>query len=172
MQRKGKFFLLSVAACLVASGEFVRADATSDARKAIQAAYDRSDAAAVRKDLAGVLASHAPDYTWTDKHGKKHALAELKAQMTQVFQLAKEIRGKTIVKSLSLKGNSATVIAEETGSMNLVNPQKRDQEIKVEVEAKSEDVWTKTPKGWKVKSSKEISSKQLVNGKPAPQTDH
>jgi hypothetical protein len=166
MVRTMKLTLAVMAGCILAGAQTARADATSDARKAIQAAYDKSNAAAAKKDLAGVLASHASDFTYTDKSGKKQDLSAMKTQMGQVFQASKEISGKSVIQSISLKGGSATVTVDETGSMVLVNPQNPDQTVKLEVEAKSEDLWAKTGKGWRIKSSREISSKQLINGKP------
>jgi len=142
------------------------ADATSDAKKAIQAAYDKADAAGARKDLEGSTVYYTPDFVYTGEDGKSFQLAFIKAQMKRYFQAAKSVQSKSTITGLKLKGNSATVTVHEVGHFVLANPQKPDQTRKLDVEANAEDLWVKTAKGWQVKKSKAISTKQWVDGKP------
>ena len=147
-------------------GQGARSDATSEARKAIQAAYDKSDAATAKKDIDGAMAFQTSDYTYTTQKGRKLDNATVRTSTTQVLTLAREIHGKTVIRKIALKGSMATVTVDETGSIVVATPQRPDQVSKIVIEARSEDVWIKTPKGWREKSSRELSSKQSVNGKP------
>src|ERR1043166_3806536 len=85
------------------------ADATSDARKAIQGLYDADNAAAMRKDVNGIFAHTADDCVEIDKKGKKHTLAETKAQLPMIFQMAKEIKVASKISAIKLSGNTASV---------------------------------------------------------------
>src|SRR5258708_29881 len=110
------------AAAAMAPAQPLLAESSADARKAIQAAYDKSNAAAAKKDIAGTLAHHVPDFTTTDEKGKTHTLAEMKGQLTQIFQIAKEVHASTTIQSFSLKGNSATVKIEDHATIMMSNP--------------------------------------------------
>ena len=146
---------------------FAKADAVSDARKQIEAAYQRENAAAMRKDVNGILANLAPDYETTNMQGIKAGREQMKQMLPQLFAMARSVKAATKVKSVKLKGNEATAQVAEHAEMVMVNP-KTHQTAKLVIEEQSETVWAKGPKGWLKKRSRTLSSKQTVNGKPAP----
>src|SRR5262245_27892941 len=95
---------LSVLCILIGLAAPIRADATADARKAIQAAYTSMDAAIGRKDANAVLANYAPTYVHIGKGGKKQNLDYYRRLLPQMLTLAQTIKSKSIVQKIALKG--------------------------------------------------------------------
>lgn len=161
---------LLTAALLLAGASFApqaRADATSDARKTIQAAYDKMNAAAAKKDVNGILAYYAPDYEHVNQRGQKTTLAAMRQQMPQLLQMMKSIKATTAIKKFVLQGSQATVAVASQGEMVGVDPQTK-KAVKIVIFSSDEDLWVKGAKGWMQKRSKTLSSKQTVDGKPVP----
>ena len=104
--------LLPVLAAVCAFGAFlprVHADAAADARKMIQAATDREDAALQKKDLQNAFAACAPDFRASDGKGHVATVAQLKEQMQALFGNALTIKVKNTIQKIALKGNQAVV---------------------------------------------------------------
>ncbi len=163
-------YLFAAAAGLLLLGGVVpsaRADATSDARRALQTLYDKTNAAAARKDANGVLAYMTPDFVATGVKGEKRTVADLRAQLTQIFPLLQSWRGGSRIQQVTLKGGAATVVVKENVRMVLVNPQTKQKAV-LDSMGTSRDVWVKSGGGWRMKQSRNLSSKALLNGKPAP----
>src|ERR1051325_8263909 len=110
------------------------ADATSDARKTIQGLYDADNAAAMRKDVNGIFAHTADDCVEIDKKGKKHTLAEMKAQLPMIIQMAKEIKIASKISALKLTGNTANITVTENATIKVQNPQ-NNQLVTAQAEA-------------------------------------
>ena len=154
-------------AFLISSG-VAAGDATADARKQIQAAYDRENAAAARKDAAAVLANLTPDYKSVSAGGQTVTVHTLRQRLPVIFANAISIRGKSTITKLTLKGNQADVQVKEHGVLTLMNRQARKQS-KLEIHDVSQTLWVKTKSGWKKKQSRTITSKQSLDGRPLPQ---
>jgi hypothetical protein len=143
----------------------VLADAVSDARKQIQAAYDRENAAAARKDTSGVMANLMPDYISINYRGQRTNAEQLRHRLPQLFAMAMSIKGRTRITRLALKGSQADVTAKEHGEVTLMNP-RTGKPTNLVVDETSQTLWVKTARGWKKKRSRTIASKQSVDGKP------
>jgi ketosteroid isomerase-like protein len=143
----------------------VRADATSDARAAIQSAYKKVNEAAARKDANAILAVYAPDYVSVGRKGEVHKLAEVKQNFQRIISAAQSIKGTTTIQKFSLKGKQAVATIKDHTEIVVVNPQNAQQTAKLVADTTSEDTWVKAGKGWLQKKSKEISSRQTLNGK-------
>jgi ketosteroid isomerase-like protein len=143
------------------------ADANADARKAIQAAYDRNSAAGNKRDLAGSLTIYTPDYVSTDKSGKKTDLKQMHDQMKLIFGMFKTFKVTQSVQSLQLKGNEAQITLKSHLEGTLSNPQTK-QAHTFTADMASNETWVKTPKGWLNKRSNTISEKEMMDGKPLP----
>ncbi len=141
------------------------ADATADAKKEIQALYDKMDVAAAKKDVKGMTASLDPNYVAISAQGQKMTLQQMKGQLTQIMTMLKEIKTKTVILKIALKGKTATVNTKQSLTSNGTNPQSQ-QAMKLEVRDTSTNTWVKSGTTWKLKETKSLSSKQFLNGKP------
>lgn len=167
MIRKPLLIPTAALCLLVLAAPMVRADAVSDARKAIQAAYNKMGDGFARKDASGAMASFSPDFVGTSKDGQKVTAAQLRQMLPNVFASVRSLKAATTIQKFALKGGTATVTARGRTEMSLVNPQTQ-QIVKVVGQEVSQDVWSKGAGGWRLKSSKTTSSSQTVNGKPVP----
>lgn len=152
---------------LLAGARPASADATSDAQRAIQATYDKMNAALAAKNVNAALAYQARDFVATDLNGQKKTTAQLRADMLQVMPAVQSLRSVSRIQQFSLQGNTATVTVGETVRMTLVNPQNR-QKANMMSNGVSRDTWVKQNGGWRLKRSQSLSSKSTVNGKPVP----
>ncbi|HZO87155.1 MAG TPA: nuclear transport factor 2 family protein [Chthonomonadaceae bacterium] len=142
------------------------ADATADARKAIQTAYNQANAAMARKDVNGGLAHFAPDFEAVTRNGKKIMLPQIRQQLQQITMM-QSIRAKSTIQKFRLKGNQAVVTVKEHADLTGVNPQNK-QKLTMSIDSVSEDTWVKSGKGWLQKRSKSLRETAKINGKPIP----
>jgi hypothetical protein len=152
-----------IAASLPALG-----DAAAEARRQIQAAYNRENAAAARKDASGVLANLTSDYKSISANGQTVTAEVLRQRLPIIFASAVSVKGTSTIIKLALKGKQADVQVKEHGILVLMNRQTKKRS-KLEIHDVSQTLWVKTPSGWKKKQSRTLSSKQLLDGKPLPQ---
>ncbi len=154
---RAKFLMIAMAAVCAVAPLYASADAASDAKKAIRAQYDRSDAAASRKDSKGVIAIYTKDRVSVTQNGSKGSIDSEKDQMDKVFQLAQSVTIKTTITSVSVNGSTATVRAKQTGLVKIQNPQTK-QNTQLTIESVMEDTWVKSKGIWLEKRSVEKSS--------------
>jgi ketosteroid isomerase-like protein len=148
----------------------VMADATANAKKEIQSLYDKMDAAAAKKDIKGMTASLDPNYMAVSAKGQKMTLQQMRGQMTQIMTMLKELKTKTVIQKLTLKGKTATVNTKQTLTSKGMNPQSQ-QTMKIEVQDTSTNTWVKSGTTWKLKETKSLATKQFLNGKPVQLPD-
>ena len=144
------------------------ADTAAEARKQIQASYNRENAAAVRKDTSGVVANMTSDYTSTDLRGQKVTVEQIRQALPSMFASAVSIKARSKITGLTLKGTQADVVVNEHAEIVLVNPRTRKRS-KLVVDEVYQTLWVKADGAWKKKRSKTLSSKQLLDGKRARQ---
>ncbi len=156
--------MIGVGAAIAAA---VWADATSDARKAIQAQYDKENAAAARKDVRTMLSIMSPDFVAVTG-GQQVTAPQMQQSLTQMFKLASNISGVTYIDKVALHGKTAVVLVHDRSALTLTNPRNPNQKARLVVESRDQDTWVRTAKGWLETRSKELSRKRTVNGKPAP----
>lgn len=142
----------------------IKADATADARKVIQANYNKADSAMARKDVNTVIAMYTPDAVSVSKEGKEASLADLKTSFGQLLPMAKSIKSTTTIEKLVLKGKEAFATIKEHAEILLSNPKKPSGSDKYVADATGEDTWVQTAKGWLIKKSKNLTMKQFLNG--------
>jgi hypothetical protein len=133
--------------------------------KTLQALYDREDASAAKKDLNGTLAYVSPDFKGVTEKGETITYDETRQQMTQLFGMAKTVRGTTKVTACKVSGSKAT--AAVNSSITIVVSQGQDMTL-VDTSTSS-DTWTKTKAGWRLTFSRVLKHTTTVNGQPAPQ---
>lgn len=156
--------ILAIAPLILAKHTF--ADNVAEARKAIQACYDKTDAATARKDINGTTSFFTADYVYVDNMGQNFDAARLRKQILAGYKGIASIQPKSTIKTLTLKGNSATANLHEVAHLLVVDPHDPSKTIRVDLDVTAQDLWIKTPNGWRVKKSKVMTYKQLIDGKP------
>jgi hypothetical protein len=157
--------LLSVALLLTLFTHSLRADSAADAKKAISSSYAAQSAAFGKGDFKAFAASHMPDYSETDMKGRKQDLKALEMALKGISSFAKNLKRTVKVKKVTVKGPTAAVEATEALDAVIPNPQ-TGKNSTMHAERDLADTWTLQNKRWLRKSTKTLSEKQLVDGKP------
>ncbi len=161
-----RFTSASLALCtlLAIAPAAIRADATSDAKTAIQTAYNKETAAMNRKDLKGIIAAYSSDYVQIEKGGKKSSLTELKPQLQAMLATIQNVKAIQTISKMTIKGNQATILAKQHLDATILGPEKK--KLALSMTGNVEDIWVKTGKStWLKKQSKVLSEKQTLDGK-------
>ena len=124
-----------------------QADAATDVKKTLQTIYNKRDVATQKKDVSGSLSTLAPDFVYVAKDGQKGDVKLLKRRLTPLFALMLEVKAKSDVQKLTVKGKQATATVKQHLEMLVVNPQTQQPQRFI-ANATSEDLWTKTGSGW------------------------
>ncbi len=164
---------LSLAAlCLCLTGASLRpasADATADARKAIEANYAKMAAALNKKDADGYTQFYTDDYVKISKDGQKKNKAQATADLKAALQQMKTAKFAIKVVKFALQQGKATANAQLNLAMSAPNPS-TGKISQVTVNAVNEFIWVHSGTAWKIKQSKDMSSKMTVDGKPVGAT--
>jgi hypothetical protein len=126
------------------------------ARKQIQAIYDKEDVAADHKDIHGVFADMAPDFSAIDENGQKMSLSEIKAELADLFARATMVKGTTTIQKFRLAGRIATVTAKSRDEMTVTDPQTGHSRT-VTIDDLSVDTWVRSGKAWLQTRSHDVS---------------
>ena len=156
---------MGLACACIAPLSPAHADASADARKTIQAAYTKENAAVAKKDLNGAFAFVAPDFMTGDKTGHQAALRDLKPQLQVVFDNSTSLKATTTITKFSFKGNQATVTTKDRTIMNLKAP-KGGKPSKAVVDTIEEDLWVNNVGKWVRRLSTILSQTMTKDGKP------
>ena len=151
------------------------ADAASEARRAIQAAYDGMDAAIVRKEEKGAFAFHAPDHVATFRD-QEVTLAQSRRALADLLDGARYIRSTTTIENFTLRegGKEALVTAKGYFKASIYDAA-TDGRVLLAMTAYTRDTWVRSGKGsgsggrrWLLKRSRVLSMNVTRNGKPVP----
>ena len=126
------------------------------ARKQIQAIYDREDVAAARKDIPGVFADMAPNFSAVDEKGQKVSLNEIKADLADLFSRATTVKGTTTIQRFQLIGKTAVVTTKSRDEMTVTDPESGHNR-KLTIEDLSVDTWVRSGKAWLQTKSRDVS---------------
>ena len=163
---KPRFLLpLGLACACFAPMSRAHADTAAQARKIIQAAYDKENGAVAKKDINGAFSTVAPDFMAGDTQGHQASLRDLKPQMQTVFQSSSTIKATTVITKFNFKGNQATVTVKNRTLMNLKAP-KGGKPAKATVDSEEEDLWVKNGTRWERRIATVLSQTMTKNGKP------
>jgi ketosteroid isomerase-like protein len=150
---------------LLSLAVMVAADPTDDARKSIQAVYDRISAAVDKKDVSAATIHYTPDFDMVDRNGIRNNLAANRQQLQALFSMLKNIKATQTIQSLSLKGNQA-MVTEHTHLEGIAIDPRSKKACKFVGDNISLDTWVKGPKGWMQKRSKTLNERTTIDGKP------
>jgi hypothetical protein len=144
-----------------------RAQSPAQVRGILQSSYAKMDAAYAKKDVAKVLSYRTPTYLSITEEGTKVPAAENKKRLEALFStIADQVRTVTKIDSLTVKGNEAIAKVKQHAEITIVKATLPPQRSKMVMDVNSEDIWTRTPKGWLLKQSKNVSGSQSLDGKP------
>jgi ketosteroid isomerase-like protein len=135
----------------------VQADATSAARKAIQADFAQMDAAQRRKDFLAPLAFNAPGYVATTLTGNKLTTKDYREAIPVLQARTKSItmqKVKTTITSFTLQGNTATVTVSQETQISI--PVNDHTQISRDVITRK-TIWKKHGNQWLMERSFQLS---------------
>ena len=137
--------------------------AQKQARREIEADYQKMDQSLMRKDVEGAAAFEAPDYRSFYQSGASLSRAQQIAQARQTSEAVKSVpKVKTKIISLTWRGHDAIVISQSTVVLMIM---KGSQLVRAERVGVCRDYWSHNPTGWQIRQSVEKSAKGWVNGK-------
>lgn len=151
------FFCLTGAVCLHLPAF---ADATSEARAAIQSVLNARQTAYLQKDITRYLATFTPDYQVIPKSGKITGYKELRARVLRGWQSKSTTTSKYTIKQCSVQGNQATLTLsehdEQSGRFLATKAA-----YKTTLDWTAEETWVRSKDGWQEKTVRTISWKQV-----------
>ena len=144
------------------------AESATDDRRAVQAAYSASNAAAGRRDVAGTLAHFTPDAVTVDTKGHATRMAQERQTVTGLFAAAQSVTARTTLETFTLdRPGQATATVHEHILVTLTDP-KTHQPLQLTVDDTARDLWVKTGGGWRQKHSQDLTYSSTLNGQPPP----
>jgi ketosteroid isomerase-like protein len=162
-----KLFLFVVIGTVFSLAPVAHADATTEARKAIQAAYDHMSAAVEKRELNGVTAFYTPDFEMTERGGTRNNLAASRRQIQFMLGMLKTIKATQVIQTFTLKGNQA-VVTEHTHMDGIMLDPQTKRPHKFVGDNISQDIWIKGAKGWLQRRSQTLTERTTIDGKPQP----
>jgi ketosteroid isomerase-like protein len=139
--------------------------ATAQARKEIQAAYSRQDAAVAAKDVDGFVAIETPDAVDFDTDGTTETVAQGRQMMAQVMAAMKHCEASSVITGISLTDARSAVVTIKEHMVMVGAPPGKATSTMVS-EGTSRDNWVKTASGWRLKASHALTDRMTVDGKP------
>jgi len=150
----------------LAAGQIGRADATADARKAIQGEYRKLNTAFQKRDLDAFVKGCTPDCKIKSQQGT-FTIDQWRRMTQPILQTLENVKYSVRIEKVTLKGKDAVVMNTQTLDATLTSPQDNKKHRLHSVE-KTKDIWRKTATGWRLRFSETISHRTTLDGKPSP----
>lgn len=141
------------------------ADDLTQAKKSIQSMYALKNTSAERKDVAGMMSVYTPDFTITYPNGRVINKTQLQQETEKILPSVKAVVAHDVIKTISLKGDSAFVESSRNSTSVAENPDTHKPD-RIVLNATLKDVWVKSGAKWLLKQSRVAASSFIVNGKP------
>lgn len=155
--------------CLLAANRLAAAPAsdraTAAAHTEIQQMYQKRDNAIAHKDAATLWRVRTDDYVVIGKDGRKQDATVLKAKEAKLFAMAKSLQGSSAIQTTTLRGDGASVVVNESGTVVLGTADSRQESI-LKTTGQYLDSWIKTGAGWRLRQSETLSSTTTLDGHP------
>src|SRR5688572_17601366 len=144
---------------------FTVSPATADTKSDIQKVYNKLCAAMKKGDMKTLMASGTSDFKMKEMGVTKNA-EEVRKEMQGMFASGFKINKCVMtVKSVKLKGNTATVkTVSHTDALMPGGP--GGKKMHMVGDGVSRDILVKTRQGWKFKFAETLSNKMTMDGKP------
>jgi len=151
-----------VMGCLVAL--LIAAQAAPDARQTFQPLYKRWDKANINKDLDIALSNHSPNFLFISESGKQLDLDAVRANLLKNFDKYKAIHSKTVVQSVKVVKDGATVVVRVHLSVTR-DSDTPGQEVTFTTDEVDRDYWVESASGWQLKQERVLSIQKVDSGK-------
>lgn len=139
-----------------------RPNAAPAARREIQAAYNKIDAALARKDIDSALDYDADDCEFYDRKGRLMEAGGGRQELEDLAEKVDTIQETTKILSFTGTSAEATVTVKThtvAGASNRIN----GRAAKGVFDAVARDYWVKTDDGWRRKRSRILQSKGALH---------
>lgn len=120
---------------------------TLGARAAIQAAYDKQDAAYVRKDAAGIAATYAPGFRVVDQRTGEEQNEAQALDLGFTFAMCRPVSAQTTILNITVQGRTAVVTRKSHGVLLMMGTPKA-QPTRLVGDTLSVDTWVNSGSGW------------------------
>lgn len=118
-----------------------------DARAAIQAAYDKQDAAYVRKDTAGIAATYAPGFRVVDQRTGAEQNEAQALDLGFAFVMCRPVSSQTTLLNMTVQGRTAVVTRKSHGVLLMLGASKTGT-TRLVGDVLSVDTWVNSSSGW------------------------
>lgn len=137
--------------------------AQKQGRREIEAAYEKSARALMRRDVEAAFALQAPDFQNFSSTGASINRAQEMAVLRRAMLFVRSVpKAETKIMSLTWRGPDAIVVSQSTVVLMVT---KGRQLVRTETVGVSRDYWSHNPIGWQMRQSVGRSAKIWVNGK-------
>ena len=149
---------LLVLAVISVAIQAARADTPLDAKKAIQAAYNRNNAAKLHRDVGAILATYAPGYTSVNQNGLETTRSdeEERQHWAELLTPPGKVKKMTRVVDLKLQDGGAVVTVTAHEEMSYVSRKTRTVQH-LTFDEKDRDFWVQSQNHWLWKRSRTLS---------------
>ncbi len=143
---------------------------TAQARREVQAAYDRQSAALLRKDVNGFLALCTRDYQDTKVDGHVYTADHIRQVLpAQIAHYPKQFTLKAAIKTFRLSGSRAEVTANRHLELMRTDSLRHTQ-VPWSSDTVTEDAWVKSGSSWLLQNSKETRFNKKTPPAPVKST--
>ena len=153
---------LPLALCLVLPVAAQPEAKTPNARREIQAIYNKINAAAMQKDVDGVYAFDSDDYTVIDKKGHVHEASEGRQEMEQGMEVVDSLKATSLIQSFAGTSTEATVTVKEHAIVRIANST-TGRAVKIIADDTAREHWIKMEDGWKRTRTRILSGKNALH---------
>lgn len=131
------------------------------ARAAIQAIYNKINAAAMEKNVDGVYDFDSDDYTFIDKNGHVREASEGRQELEQALEVINSLKAVSVIQSFAGTDDEATVTVKEHVTARVGNTT-TGRALKVTSDDVARDHWIKTDDGWRRNRTRILSGKNAL----------
>jgi hypothetical protein len=151
-------FIAAVLLLTLADASICKSDTVSEARKAIQAAYDKEAKAASKLDVKGMYAAHSPSFVFL-VGGTKEPLHTRQERDEVNFRHIKSTKTKYVIRKMTVKAKVATVLCAVHINVIFFHPDTHKPMSPDVIDATQQDTWVKSEKGWLLTVTKPLTEK-------------
>jgi ketosteroid isomerase-like protein len=143
------------------------ADATSDARKAIEARFGKMSAALNKRDGKAYTQFFAPNFVSIGERGNRQDSRQMSRLIDAVMKMSQSLKHTWKTEKFTLQSGKAIHTVRQDIAMTMTDPQ-TGRNASMRQQPVEEFTWTKGKSGWLITQYKTLSSKMSVNGKTMP----
>jgi ketosteroid isomerase-like protein len=138
----------------------VMAASPSSTKQEIQSNYNKIASAITRKDVRSATSYFTNDYVGIDNKGNRRNAEEMRQYYSSIMPAqVKIVKNQIAIQDFNTNSNVAQVVIKQRADLTFGSS-------KIVSQNTYQDLWVKTPQGWRLKQSQNTSSSTTLNGKP------